>query len=318
MKVELSIHASRLKNVAGLGKGTSDPFAVVTQIATVQNSKPHVLGRTETIKNSLSPNWVKTFTFDYNIGTPMKVAITIFDEVKKGENKSMGAVVFDIGEVLGARGSTKAKKLKDNGTVFAHVRKSTAGAGVLRLKLKGSDLKNIEGFMRKSDPFYELSRRIDSAGGATWDNVLRSNVVKDNLNPMWDEAAIELSLLCGGARDHPILLTVYDYESDGKHKLMGKLETSVNGLVKAAGNSSALALVGGKKGKESGSIIVEKADVADEITEKVSNLTVAASATSSASFVDYINGGCHLNVCVAIDFTGSNGKFSDGCVRDFC
>jgi hypothetical protein len=76
--------------------------------------------------------------------------------------------------------------------------------------------------------------------------------------------------------------------------------------------------VGGKKGKESGSIIVEKADVADEITEKVSNLTVAASATSSASFVDYINGGCHLNVCVAIDFTGSNGKFSDGCVRDFC
>ena len=28
--------------------------------------------------------------------------------------------------------------------------------------------------------------------------------VKDNLNPMWDEAAIELSLLCGRDRDHPI------------------------------------------------------------------------------------------------------------------
>ena len=78
----------------------------------------------------------------------MKVAITIFDEVKKGDNKSMGAVVFDIGEVLGARGSTKAKRLKDNGTVFAHVRKSS-GSGVLRLKLKGSDLKNTEGLYAK-------------------------------------------------------------------------------------------------------------------------------------------------------------------------
>ena len=89
--------------------------------------------------------------------------------------------------------------------------------------------------MRKSDPFYELSRRIDSAGGATWDNVVRSNVVKDDLSPQWEEAVIELSLLCGGDRDKPILLTVYDHESDGKHKEMGKLETSVNGLVKAAG-----------------------------------------------------------------------------------
>lgn len=116
MRVELSIHASNLKNVAGMGKGTSDPFAVVTQIATVAGNKPLVLGKTEVIKNTLSPNWVKTFTFDYELGIPMKVAVTIFDEVKKGDNKSMGAVVFDIGDVLGQRGSTKAKRLKGNGT----------------------------------------------------------------------------------------------------------------------------------------------------------------------------------------------------------
>lgn len=116
MIVELSLHASKLKNVAGVGKGTSDPFAVVTQIATVSGAQPVVLGKTEVIKNSLSPNWCKTFTFDYELGTPMKVAVTIFDEVRKGENKSMGAVVFDIGELLGCRGNTKAKKLKRNGT----------------------------------------------------------------------------------------------------------------------------------------------------------------------------------------------------------
>jgi hypothetical protein len=52
-------------------------------------------------------------------------------------------------------------------SVFAHIRKSV-GMGVLRLKMKAANLANTEGFMRKSDPFFELSRRIDSAGGATW------------------------------------------------------------------------------------------------------------------------------------------------------
>jgi hypothetical protein len=52
-------------------------------------------------------------------------------------------------------------------SVFAHIRKST-GMGVLRLKMKAANLTNTEGFMRKSDPFFELSRKIDSAGGATW------------------------------------------------------------------------------------------------------------------------------------------------------
>lgn len=87
MKLELSIHATKLENVAGLGKGTSDPFAVCTLLATKAGDKPIVLGKTEVIKNSLSPNWTKSFIIDYTMGTPMKVAINIFDEVRKGDNK---------------------------------------------------------------------------------------------------------------------------------------------------------------------------------------------------------------------------------------
>jgi len=40
-----------------LFEGTSDPFAVVTRIATVHGSSPHVLGKTEVVKNCLSPQW---------------------------------------------------------------------------------------------------------------------------------------------------------------------------------------------------------------------------------------------------------------------
>lgn len=102
MKVELSVHATKLKNVAGAFKGTSDPFAVATLMPAAPGERPHVVGKTEVIKNNLSPQWVTSFTLDYEMGTPCKVAINIFDEVRKGENKSMGSAIFEIGEVLGA------------------------------------------------------------------------------------------------------------------------------------------------------------------------------------------------------------------------
>jgi hypothetical protein len=48
--VELSVFATGLQNVAGLLHGTSDPFAVITQVPSNDdaNSKPVLVGRTET------------------------------------------------------------------------------------------------------------------------------------------------------------------------------------------------------------------------------------------------------------------------------
>lgn len=48
IKVRLELHAQHLKNVAGFGHGTSDPFAVVTLISNQPNVKPKILGKTET------------------------------------------------------------------------------------------------------------------------------------------------------------------------------------------------------------------------------------------------------------------------------
>ena len=146
----------------------------MTQLAATPGAQPRVLGKTEVIHNTLSPQWTTVFKLDYELGTPVKVAVSIFDEETKRSNKPMGSAVFDVGELLGARGNTKAKRLK-RGTLVAHVRKS-AGSGVLRFKLKGTKLKNVEGLLSKSDPFFEVSRQINSAGGSTWDNVYRSKV----------------------------------------------------------------------------------------------------------------------------------------------
>ena len=271
------------------------------------------------VKNNLSPNWVKVIEVDYEFGTPCKIAVQIYDEEKNGNNISMGSATFDIAEVLDARGNSKACKIKNGGTIFCHIAEAK-GSGVLRLAMSGTNLKNTEGFMRKSDPFYELSCRRDGAGGLTWDNVFRSDVVKNNLSPVWKEAVLNLSVLNQGQMEKPILISVYDYESDGNHVLMGKVEITVVSLQGLVGKTLPLKL----KGSNTGTINIKSCDVSgvEDLSARMAGATISRpvapaitsssaafvpSSSGSATFAAYISGGCELSVSVAIDFTGSNG-----------
>lgn len=110
-------------------------------------------------------------------------------------------------------------------SVYMHARKSK-GSGVLRLKMAGEKLKNVEGMFSKSDPFFEIARKINAAGGQTWDNVYRSEFIKNNLNPEWKDAVIDLSILCEGDCNLPITISVFDHESKGNHTPMGQVEVS--------------------------------------------------------------------------------------------
>lgn len=163
---------------------------------------------------------------------------------------------------------------------------------------------------------------MDAAGGQSWDNVYRSEDIHNNLDPEWKETAMDVAILCGGNLDLPIRLSVFDYESSGKHKAMGDLEVTVNSLIVASQKNEALRLK--RKGKDAGSIRVQKAEISgvDSVTSRMSGMSIsvpptnhitAPSAVSTSvpshgfNFVDYIAGGCKLNALVAIDFTGSNG-----------
>jgi hypothetical protein len=46
-RVRVELHASKLKNVAGAFKGTSDPYAVISRLSSDPKKAPTVLGRTE-------------------------------------------------------------------------------------------------------------------------------------------------------------------------------------------------------------------------------------------------------------------------------
>jgi len=239
MKVQLTLYAKNLPNVAGVFKGTSDPYAVVQKLG--EGQTPVNVGKTEVVKNSLDPKWTKRFVIDHDLGRPTHLSIAVYDKITKGEDKSMGSAMFNVGNILGAKGNIKATRMKGGGIMYAKVQKYEEG-GTLRLQLKAVKLQSTEGLgfgvLSKSDPFYELHRQtVDKKG---WDVVYRSQPVKNNLNPIWSEADIDISTLCRNELNTPIKVKVWDWEKDGKHVDMGEFETSVSGLVAAKNFSSTM------------------------------------------------------------------------------
>jgi len=87
----------------------------------------------------------------------------------------------------------------------------------LQLTLIGYKLSNVEeGLFTKSDPFYEIFNLDDRSKA-----VYRSNVVRNNLSPIWEQANVNLAKICGGDLTQLMLIKVYDWENDGEHDLIG-------------------------------------------------------------------------------------------------
>jgi hypothetical protein len=67
--------------------------------------------------------------------------------------------------------------------------------------------------------------------------------------------------ICGGDRERAIQIEAYNWEKSGKHKSIGKFQTSVNGLIAALMTPSSQGLELVHKGKPHGNIIVKSVQV---------------------------------------------------------
>lgn len=344
MHLQLSIWAEDLPSVSTFG--TPSPFAVVTVLHKEEGVKPTILGKTEVIDKTNSPDWTKILLLqDFELGKQTHLVVSIYDATN-GKNHPMGSTILEVGSVLGAKGHIVAKELKAGGILVAHVEEST-GSGMLHFRLRGFKFTNTEGmgFLNKSDPFFELQRlrKSTKSGARVWDCVFRSNAVQDNLSPVWSESYLELAVLCGGNRQQKCRLAVYDYDKNGKHDPMGDVQFTVDELLESVTESALSdipkintdkAFTLKRAGAEVGKILVVSAEVVG--VEEPSPEVVEAEAKSVAvvaeeeidivispdedievepdelerlepRFVNYIGGGCKIHVMTAIDATASNG-----------
>ena len=200
--------------------------------------------------------------------------ICIYDEIKKWEDKPMGCVRFEIGEILGSKGNVKVKDLPPGGFVIARL-EEVQGSGSLRLQVSGDKMIMKRSFSGRKpmEYFYQISRNHLGHQGAQWCIVHRSEQLSGDLNLQWDETIIDLSVLCGNDLNVPILFEVLNYKRNGRHVLIGRSETTVPGIIAASRNASGFTL--SLDEKERGQIsfqTVELLDIDDD-TESILSIS---------------------------------------------
>jgi hypothetical protein len=182
--------------------------------------------------------------------------------------------------------------------------------------------------LKKSDPFYEIHSRTENEEGfIEWERIYRSKTIMDNLNPLWPEVVLDVSSLGEGNLNHPLKIVIFDHEKSGNHGFMGDMQLSVNRLMDAStegidDKKGAIPLHFSKskghktKDVQAGKIMVLEAHirgVSDNFDEmagvqvKTGAPLMLTEGKGKPNFMDYVIGGCEFNVCVAVDYSGSNG-----------
>nr|XP_046226533.1 copine-3-like isoform X2 [Scatophagus argus] len=295
-KVAVSISCENLLDMDAFSK--SDPLCVLL----MNTSGPHwcEIGRTEKIKNCLNPKFSKTFVIDYYFEMVQKLRFEVYDI--DSENCSLqdadflGELECTLGQIVSSKRLTRPLVMKDKtpagkGTITICAEERTDNRAVeFEVAARKLDKKD---FFGKSDPFLEFYKQMETG----WQLAHRTEVVKNNLNPIWRPFRIPLQSLCGGDVEKSIKVECYDYNSSGSHDFIGSFMVTLSQIQQASQTYAAeYECINSKKKqkkkgyKNSGVIIVKKCKIVKEYT-----------------FLDYIMGGCQINFTIAIDFTGSNG-----------
>ena len=296
--VELTISCKNLADMDTFSK--SDPFAVL-YLQDAKTGSWSYQGRTETIDNTLNPQWAKKFVLNYQFEARQMLKVEVYDSDSDSrrleDHDHIGSCECSLGEVLTAQGKGLTRKLvgeKVDQTITLVAEELLACKEVIKLRLSGKklDRKDWWGF-GSSDPFLTILRAGEYG---QWRVVHRTEVKKGDLNPDWQTLELTVSALCNADYHRPLMLRVEDWNLSGSHKLIGEVETSVDALMQLEAGTEMPLINPKKKNKKksyrnSGRLLMRSCLVQEVPT-----------------FLDYIQGGMEMSFTVAIDFTASNGN----------
>lgn len=293
-KVELTISCENLLDMDILSK--SDPLCAL--YINTSSSNWYEFGRTEMILNCLNPKFAKKFVLDYYFEMVQRLKFCVYDidndTYNLDDDDFLGEFECTLGQIVSSKQVTRPLVLKNG---------RPAGRGTITIcaeEVTDNRAANFEVSARKldkkylwwSDPFLEIFKQTETG----WQLAYRTEVINNNLNPIWRPFRISLRALCGGDVEKRIKVDCYDHHLSGSHDLIGSFTTTLaemqvgTPLCPAEFECMNPKKLKKKNYKNSGVIIIKKCEVVKEFT-----------------FLDYIMGGCQINFTIAIDFTGSNG-----------
>ncbi|KAJ8340103.1 hypothetical protein SKAU_G00347360 [Synaphobranchus kaupii] len=267
------------------------------------------LDRTEVIKSNLHPVFAKVFTLDYYFEEVQKLRFEVYDihgahSIGTRDDDFLGGVECTLGQIVAHKKMVKPLFLKygkyaGKSTITVHAEEISGNNGYVELSFCAKKLDDKDLFS-KSDPFLEIYRVNDDRSEQL---VHRTEVVKNNLNPVWEPFKVSLSSLCSCDEDRKLKCLVWDYDSRGKHDFIGEFYATFREMQRIGGGEKVTWDCVNPKYK------LKKRNYKNSGVVILSDLKLHR----VYSFLDYIMGGCQIHFTVAIDFTASNGDPRNSC-----
>ncbi|KAM9461577.1 copine-7 [Clarias gariepinus] len=303
-KVELRVSCKSLLDRDTLKK--SDPSVILLVQSQGQWTE---LDRTEVIKSNLNPVFAKVLMLDYYFEEVQKLRFEVYDihgthSIGTRDDDFLGGMECTLGQIVAQKKMVKPLLLKygkyaGKSNITIHAEEISGNNGYVELAFCAKKLDDKDLFS-KSDPFLEIYRVNDDS---TEQLVHRTEVIKNNLNPVWQPFKVSLISLCSCDENRKLKCLVWDYDSRGKHDFIGEFYATFKEMQQASGGNKVTwdcvnpkYKVKKKNYKNSGVVILT-----DLKLHRV------------YSFLDYIMGGCQIHFTVAIDFTASNGDPRNSC-----
>ncbi|XP_061584710.1 copine-9-like isoform X1 [Cololabis saira] len=298
-KIEITVSCRNLLDMDTFSK--SDPV-VVLYIQGLGTKEWREFGRTEVIDNTLNPDFVRKFVLDFFFEEKQNLRFDAYNVDTRSSSLSkhdfLGQIFCTLGEVIGSPGGRLERPLsgipgKKCGTIIFTAEELSNCRDLATMQFCANKLDKKD-FFGKSDPFLVFYRSNEDG---TFTICHKTEVIKNNLNPVWLSFTIPVRALCNGDYDRTVKVDVYDWDRDGSHDFIGEFTTSYRELSRGQSQFNVYEVLNPKKrGKKkkyvnSGTVTLLSFKVESECT-----------------FVDFIRGGTQLNFTVAIDFTASNGN----------
>ncbi|XP_069767311.1 copine-4 isoform X2 [Narcine bancroftii] len=303
-KVELRVSCKGISDRDALSK--PDPCVILKMQSHGQWLE---VDRTEVIRTCINPVFSKVYTVDFYFEEVQRLRFEVHDidsnhlhnGVKDAE--FLGGMECTLGQIISQRKLSKSLLKQGN----------TAGKSsitVIAEELSGNDdyvelifsarKLDDKDFFSKSDPFLEIFRMNDDG---TQQLVHRTEVIMNNLNPMWKSFKVSVNSLCSGDHDRKLKLIVWDWDSNGKHDFIGEF------------TSTFVEMRGAMDGRQVQWECINHKYKLKKKSYKNSGIVILnlCKIHKMHSFLDYIMGGCQIQFTVAIDFTASNGDPRNSC-----
>ncbi|XP_038132636.1 copine-9-like isoform X2 [Cyprinodon tularosa] len=298
-KIEVTVSCRNLLDMDTFSK--SDPV-VILYVQALGTKEWREFGRTEVIENTLSPDFVRKFVLDYFFEEKQNLRFDVYNVDMRSCNLSkhdfLGQIFCTLGEFIGSPGSRLERTLsgipgKKCGTIIFTAEELSNCRDIATMQFCANKLDKKD-FFGKSDPFLVFYRSNEDG---TFTICHKTEVIKNNLNPVWQPFIIPVRALCNGDYDRTVKVDVYDWDRDGSHDFIGEFTTSYRELSRGQSQFNVYEVLNPKKkGKK------KKYVNSGTVT------LLSFKVDSEHTFVDYIRGGTQLNFTVAIDFTASNGN----------